>query len=110
MPLRILIVEDEQIIAADLADKVANLGHEVLGIVMAGEEAIHLAGQLSPDLILMDIQLEGAMRGTEAARRIREHIDVRIIFITAFPNALLRDSAGCPDPESVSASPFRALN
>lgn len=105
MALRILIVEDEQIIAADLAEKVAQLGHEVLGTAMAGEEAIQLAEQLAPDLVLMDIQLEGAMRGTEAASTIRERTNARVIFITAFPNALLRDSIEIP-PSVCIRKPF----
>jgi DNA-binding response OmpR family regulator len=104
--LRILIVEDEQIIAADLADKLAHLGHEVLGTAMAGEEAIQLAEQLTPDLVVMDIQLEGAMRGTEAARRIRERTNARVIFVTAFPNALLRDSVEMPKPGVCVVKPF----
>jgi DNA-binding response OmpR family regulator len=104
--LRILIVEDEQIIAADLADKLAHLGHEVLGIAMAGEEAVELAEQLNPDLVLMDIQLEGAMRGTEAAVRIRGRTNARVIFITAFPNALLHDSIEIPKPGICLGKPF----
>jgi len=63
MPARILIVEDDQIIAADLRLKVQGLGHEVIGIAMSGEEAIGLAGQFKPDLVLMDVQLDTAMGG-----------------------------------------------
>lgn len=105
MALRILIVEDEQIIAADLAVKVEQLGHEVLAMAMAGEEAIQLAEQLAPDLVLMDIQLDGAMRGTEAARTIRQRCNTRVIFITAFPNALLRDAIEIP-PSVCIRKPF----
>jgi DNA-binding response OmpR family regulator len=106
MALRILIVEDEQIIAADLAEKLAHLGHEVLAMAMAGEEAIQLAEQLTPDLVLMDIQLEGAMRGTEAARTIRERTNAHVIFLPAFPNVLLRDSIEIPKPGVCIGKPF----
>ena len=72
MPARILIVEDEQIIAADLRNKLQRLGHQVIGMAIGGEEAITMADQFQPDLVLMDVQLEGAMSGTEAARTIQE--------------------------------------
>lgn len=106
MGLRVLIVEDEQIIAADLADKLTRMGHEVLGMAIAGEEAIQLAEQVKPDLVLMDIQLEGEMLGTEAARRIRERTGSPVIFLTAFPNAFLRDSAGMSEPGICVGKPF----
>ena len=77
MSARILIVEDEQIIAADLRNKLVGLGHEIVGMAIAGAEAISIAEQVRPDLVLMDVQLEGAMSGTEAARTIQKHTGAR---------------------------------
>jgi len=107
MPARILIVEDDQIIAADLRLKVQGLGHEVIGIAMSGEEAIGLAGQCKPDLVLMDIQLDTAMDGLEAARLIQERTGASIIFVTAFPSAApRRESTGMSGGGIYLGKPF----
>ena len=87
MPARILIVEDDQIIAADLRLKLERLGHEVIGIASAGEEAIGMADRFKPEIVLMDIQLETPLNGAEAARTIQGSTGASIIFVTAFPSA-----------------------
>ena len=84
MHLRILIVEDEQIVAADLENKLLSIGQQVVGTAASGEEAVALAEQLRPQLVLMDVQLQGSMDGVEAARLIRSVAGVPVIFITAF--------------------------
>jgi len=107
MPAQILIVEDDQIIAADLRLKVRALGHEVIGIAISGEEAMGLAGQFKPDLVLMDIQLETGMSGGDAARIIQERTGASIIFVTAFPRATLHDgSVGMLEEGIYLAKPF----
>ncbi|MGA2748660.1 MAG: response regulator [Verrucomicrobiota bacterium] len=83
IPLRLLIVEDEAIVAADIEDRVGRLGYGVAGIADGGEQAIAMAGQLKPDLVLMDIILKGAMRGTEAAARIAGELKIPIVYLTA---------------------------
>jgi len=80
----VLIVEDEAIVAADLAGKLAMLGYEVAGSTSTGEEAIELAYRLLPHLILMDIQLKGAMDGIEAAEKIHRLFDIPVIYLTAY--------------------------
>jgi signal transduction histidine kinase/AmiR/NasT family two-component response regulator len=79
----ILIVEDEAIVAEDLASKVRQLGHEVAGITATGEEAIELARRLRPTLVLMDIRLAGAMDGIAAAQVIYHECKVPVLFLTA---------------------------
>jgi CheY-like chemotaxis protein len=106
MSARILIVEDEQIIAADLRNKLVGMGHEIVGMAIAGAEAISIAEQVRPDLVLMDVQLEGAMSGTEAARTIQKHTGAQIIFITAFPGVFLRDPAQMTEPGICLGKPF----
>lgn len=106
MGLRILIVEDEQIIAEDLASQIRRLGHQVLGIAMSGEEAIAMAADIQPELVLMDIQLEGAMTGTEAAQTIRALTGAAIIFVTAFPGVFLRESSRLSDAGICLNKPF----
>src|SRR5947208_2812224 len=68
MGARIFIVEDEQIVAADLDAQLRRLGHQVIGIAASGEEAMRLAEQLRPELVLMHVRIQGDMDGTEAAR------------------------------------------
>ncbi len=89
MAIRILIVEDEQIIAADLASQLARMGHQVVGMASEGQEALDLADRLRPELVLMDVKLEGQMTGTEAARIIQDRTGAGIVFVTAFPNVML---------------------
>ncbi|MGA6925423.1 MAG: ATP-binding protein [Desulfosarcina sp.] len=79
----ILIVEDEPIVAADLAGKLERLGYAVAGTTGQGEEAIQMAGHLHPQLILMDIWLEGTPDGIETADRITKQCDIPIIYLTA---------------------------
>jgi CheY-like chemotaxis protein len=81
---RILIVEDEPLIAWALADMARELGHEVLGPVGTENAAVEETARLSPDVILMDFRLAGGGSGLAAARRIRETRDVPIIFCTAY--------------------------
>lgn len=105
MPNRILIVEDEQIIAADLAGQVGRMGHEVVGMAIAGDEAIEMADRLKPDIVLMDIKLEGKTTGTEAARVVQERTGARIVFITAFPD-VFRNTAQLETPGICLGKPF----
>ncbi len=80
---RILVVEDEKIIQLDLRCQLEQLGYVVAGVASTGEEAIAIAAQLEPDLVLMDVRLKGAMDGVEAARKIRAAREVPVIFLTA---------------------------
>jgi PAS domain S-box-containing protein len=80
---RIFVVEDEAIVAADLQDRLRALGYEPVGVVAAGEEALLKVEEAQADLVLMDIQLKGSIDGVEAAERIRERLDIPIVFLTA---------------------------
>jgi CheY-like chemotaxis protein len=91
MPARILIVEDEYIVAADLQMKLTRLGYQVVGQTVTGEEAIVLTDKHLPDVVLMDMQLQGRMNGMEAAETIRARHQIPIIFITAFAGMLQGD-------------------
>ncbi|HEV7395354.1 MAG TPA: EAL domain-containing protein [Pyrinomonadaceae bacterium] len=82
-PTRILVVEDESIVALDIRDRLESLGYEVPATVASGEAAIDRAGALRPDLVLMDIQLQGHMDGVEAADQIRRRFGLPVIYLTA---------------------------
>src|SRR4051812_48525521 len=80
---RILVVEDERIVALDLVRTLEDLGYEVLDSVATGEAAIARAAELSPDIVLMDIRLAGRIDGIVAADQIRSARDVPVIYLTA---------------------------
>jgi PAS domain S-box-containing protein len=81
---KILIVEDETIVAKDLCRILEGLGHTVVAMATSGEEAVASASQHRPDLILMDIRLGGTVDGVDAARRILQTLPVPIVYTTAY--------------------------
>lgn len=83
-PLRVLIVEDELIIAWELSELVAQFGHKVVGTAVDQAEAMELAARLRPDLILMDVWLRRGDNGIDTAQAIRATLPARVVFITAY--------------------------
>ena len=81
---RILIVEDQRLIAADLEITLKKLGYVVVGNVSSGEDAISKADQLRPELVLMDVRLHGEMDGIQAAEMIRDRFNVPVVYLTAY--------------------------
>lgn len=106
---RVLIVEDEIIVADDLDWQLTKAGYEVTGIAASGEEALDLVLSKRPDIVLMDFQIQGEMNGTEAAQQIRRKSHAVIIFVTAFPASLLSDSEPMQSPGICVSKPFSSL-
>lgn len=102
---RVLIIEDEPIIAADLEAIVGELGHSVTGHATTHDEAVRLAERQPPGLVLCDIQLADDSSGLEAAEEILESFDVPVIFITAFPERLLTGERR--EPAYLITKPFQ---
>ena len=71
-PTKILIVEDEQIVAVDIQSVLERLGYHVVGTAASGEEACRMAAESAPNLVLMDVRIDGPMDGVDTARRIQE--------------------------------------
>lgn len=86
--MRILVVEDEAIVSADLRSKLERLGYTVCAVAFSGADAIQRAIETTPDLVLMDVRLQGEMTGFEAAARIRKRRDVPVVYITAHTGVL----------------------
>lgn len=109
---RIMIVEDENIIALDLKLRLSNLGYNVAAVVHTGEDAIKNAAILNPDLILMDVVLRGDMDGVQAAEKIKSIKDTPIIFITAYSDENTLQRAQRLSPFGYLIKPFneRELN
>ena len=103
---RILIVEDEGIIAADLANMLRRLGHEVTDIVLVGTEAVGKAAQTKPDLVLMDIMLAGDMDGVAAATEIRRRCHLPVVFLTAHSDAATLARAKLAEPYGYIVKPM----
>lgn len=103
---RLLVVEDESIVAKDIQHRLRNLGYEVPAVVAYGEKAIEKAEELKPDLVLMDIFLKGEMDGIKAAEEIKRLYGIPVIFLTAFadPNTLQR--AKVTEPFGYILKPF----
>lgn len=102
---RILIIEDEPIIAMDIESIVQELGHESVGIADTRDQAVQMAEESKPDLVLSDIQLADGSSGIDAANDILAKSDVPIIFITAFPERLLTGER--PEPTFLITKPFK---
>jgi len=81
---RVLVVEDERIVAFDIAAQLKGLGYRVAETVASGKDAVDRALALCPDLVLMDIKLPGEMDGIEAARRIQSRLDIPVVYLTAY--------------------------
>ena len=88
-PARILIVEDEAIVAVDIKGTLKGLGYDVPAIAFSGEEALKKTEELHPDVVLMDIVLRGQMDGIEAAQQIHERFGIPSIFMTGYSEELL---------------------
>jgi len=104
---RILIVEDEGIIAKDIQSTLNRSGYSVIGIASSGEEAIKKAMEIHPDLVLMDIVLEGAMDGVEAAEHIRDHFDIPVVYLTAYSDDTTLQRAKITEPFGYILKPFQ---
>ncbi len=106
MPNSILVVEDEVLVARDISARLGRMGYEVVGTAARGEDAIELALEHIPDLILMDINLKGEMDGIEAATHIGESASIPIIFCTAYSNDEILKRAKITSPYGYVLKPF----
>jgi PAS domain S-box-containing protein len=104
---RILIVEDERIIAEDIRKSLQALQYTVEAVTATGEEAVTKADERRPDLVLMDILLAGKMNGIQAARQIHDQFHIPIIFLTANANQAMVEEAKKAEPYGYILKPFQ---
>src|ERR1039457_5667348 len=105
-PVTILIVEDEKIVAMDIAGGLKSAGYLVSGIVSSGKEAIDLVEKNPPDLILMDIRIKGDIDGIKTAEIIQSHYDIPIVYLTAFADEDTLSRARITAPYGYIIKPF----
>jgi CheY-like chemotaxis protein len=108
--IKILIVEDENIIALNIKKKLKSFGYAVPAIVSTGEEAVKMAEIISPDLILMDIMLKGDMDGVKAAEEIKKRFSIPVIYLTAYSDDKVLDRAKVTEPYGYIVKPFKAID
>lgn len=103
---KILIVEDEAIVALELKSRLTDLGYSVCGTVTSGSEAIKTAEEQNPSIILMDINIKGPIDGVETAEKIKNIYDIPIIFLTAFSDSGTLERAKITEPYGYIVKPF----
>ena len=105
-PIRILVVEDEGIVATDIQRQLERLGYAVCGVASSGEEAVDIATAAQPNLVVMDIHLAGAMDGIAAATLLRQRYDIPSVFLTAYATDDVVERAKDAAPLGYLIKPF----
>jgi len=103
---RIMVVEDEALVADDIADTLKSMGYQITSVEADGDEAILRAGCDRPDLVLMDIMLRGKTDGVEAADQIRSRMNIPVIFLTAYSDNEILERAKITEPFGYLIKPF----
>ncbi len=109
-PAKILIVEDEMIIGANISLQLSKLGYEVTGLVSRGEEAISHVKHSRPDIVLMDIQLKGELDGIDTVNQMHREINIPIIYLTANADEENFERAKSTNPYAFISKPFKKLD
>jgi DNA-binding response OmpR family regulator len=103
---RILIVEDQSVVATNLQESLSEMGHDVIDWVASGEAAIALAQRERPDVVLMDIHLAGGLTGVETARRIWQMLQIPIVYCTALTDIDTVTAVQSPESYGYVVKPF----
>lgn len=108
--LNIFIVEDESIVAKDIQNSLTKLGYTVVGIANNGNDAIERIIDLQPDLVLMDIMIKGDLTGIDVSEKIKEKINVPVIFLTAYADEGTLSKAKITEPYGYILKPFKEID
>src|SRR5919106_4222509 len=103
---RIMVVEDERIIALHLRQQLEKLGYQVVGVVASGEQALERVRELKPDVVLMDIHIEGELDGIETAARLPEDLQIPVVYLTAYSEEATLARARATRPYGYLLKPF----
>jgi len=109
-PIKILIVEDEMVIAANISLQLNALGYEVIGILPRGEEALTHIKQNVPDILLMDIALKGELDGVDTVKIMQNDYDIPVIYLTANSDDANFNKAKTTNPYAFISKPFKKLD
>jgi PAS domain S-box-containing protein len=105
-PAKILVVEDDRVVARDIQQQLIRIGHTVVGVTAHGEASVQLAQEQTPEIVLMDIRLEGPIDGVAAAEQIRERSRIPVIFLTAYSDEETVRRATRAEPFGYLLKPF----
>jgi len=105
-PAKILVVEDENIVARDIATSLKRLGYAVPAVASSGEEAVERTVDTDPDLVLMDIVLRGKMDGVQTAQHIHDHFNIPVVYLTAYADEKTLQRAKMTEPFGYMLKPF----
>jgi len=108
--VKILVVEEDMVIGANISLQLTKLGYETSGIVPGGEEALLQVKQNQPDIILMDIQLKGLLDGIETAKEMQKEYNIPIVYLTSNTNNMLINKAKATKPVTFIAKPFKKID
>lgn len=108
--LNIFIVEDESIVAKDIQNSLTKLGYTVVGIANNGHDAIERIPELAPDLVLMDIMIKGDLTGIDVSEKIKEQINIPVIFLTAYADEGTLAKAKITEPYGYILKPFKEID
>lgn len=104
--VRIVVVEDEQIVSKDIQVRLKRFGYEIAGAAASGEDAVSVVKDAQPDLVLMDVMLKGEMMGTEAAEIIRREYGIPVVYLTAYADQGTLNQAKVTEPYGYVLKPF----
>jgi len=104
--LKVLVVEDDLLIGADIKRSIQLLGYAVIGVVSTGEQVLEMMETVEPDVIVMDIVLKGRLNGIDTAMRIHKRRPVPIIFLTAYGDEITRQKVLQVKPCGYIIKPF----
>ena len=106
----ILVIEDEAIVSKDIQQSLKKLGYNIVGSAATGEKAVELAIETKPDLVLMDIMLKGKMSGIDAAEKIKQDLNIPIIYLTAYADENTLAKAKVTEPYGYIIKPFKEID
>ena len=107
MSVKILVIEDEYVLAVGLKEELKQFGYNVVSIIDSGEEAIQQIQELSPDIIILDIMLSGEIDGIDSAQKIQSNYDIPIIYLTAYANDDILERAKNTKPFGYLVKPVK---
>ena len=108
--LNIFIVEDESIVAKDIQNSLTKLGYNVIGFANNGNDAIERITELVPDLVLMDIMIKGNLTGIDVSEKIKEKMNIPVIFLTAYADEATLSRAKITEPYGYILKPFKEID
>ncbi|MBN1432422.1 MAG: response regulator [Methanomicrobiaceae archaeon] len=107
MPVKILIVEDDAIIAMDMEQVLSRKGYNVIGIIDRGEKVLPAIEKKQPDIVLMDINIKGNTDGVDVAKKLLDELGLKVIYVTAYSDINMKERAFMTEPVGYLIKPVR---